>query len=144
MSLSQPQNQIRTWFVLFHTASSATLLQLLQRDLLQLSYRHDWHDLTYMTVQIELKQTSCGNEVTQKGIFCYDASADPCIWSVQGICCRGKEDCCHVSVHGLQDFLYFWKLSHSDCICLGSLLFMNTSLAQGFSCVQITFCMSHT
>ena len=94
-----------------------------------------WHT----TVQTELKRISCGSEVAKKGISCYDASADSCLWNVRGTCCRGKEDCRHASVHGLQDLLYFWKLCRSDRIpCI------NTSLAQCFSCVQIIFCTSQT
>ena len=94
-----------------------------------------WHT----TVRIELKRTSWGSEVAKKGISCYDASADSCIWNVRGTCCRDKEDCRHACVHGLQDLLYFWKLSRSDRIRLGRLPCMNNSLAQGFSCVQIIF-----
>ena len=104
MSLSQPQNQIITWFVLFHIASNAALLQLLQRDLLRLSHR----GLTYDCLDWS-KITSCGSEVAKKGISCHDASVDSCTWNVLGTCCRGKEDCRHASVHGVRDFLYFWK-----------------------------------
>ena len=102
MSLSQPPNQTITWFVIFHIASSATLLQLLQRDLLHIEA---WHT----TVRTQLKRTSCGSKAAKKGISCYDASADSCIWKVRGTCCRGKEDCRNTCVHGLQDFLYFSK-----------------------------------
>ena len=90
MSLSQPQNQIITWFVLFHIASSATLLQLLQRDLLRLSHR----GLT-QTVQTELKRTFCGSKVAKEGTdsSCYDAPAESrCMWNVRSTCCKSKED----------------------------------------------------
>ena len=71
-----------------------------------------WH----INVQTELKRTSCDSEVAKEGISCYDASADSCIWNVRSTCCRSKEDCCHASMHGFEDFLYFQFFSRSDRI----------------------------
>ena len=139
MSLSQPPNQIITWSVLFHIASSATLLQLLQRDLLRLSHRGLTYNCSDWTKTNILWQWSSQGRhflLWRLSWFLYLKRT--------GHCCRGKEDCRHACVHGLEDFLYFWKPSRSDRIRLGPLPCMNTSLAQGFSCVQIIFCTSHT
>ena len=105
MSLSEP---IITWFVLFHIASSATLLQLLQRDLLRLSHRSLTYDCSEWTKTNILRQWSSQERhflmLWRLSWFLYLKRTR------RGTCFRGKEDCRHASVRDLEDSLLFWKL----------------------------------